>query len=431
MKKKVAFHTLGCKLNFVETSTLGKKFLENGFEIVDLNENPDIFILNTCSVTERANREARQIIRKSLRKSPNTFVAVTGCYAQLEPEQIASIDGVDIVLGAKEKLNFFEHVNSFQKNSVPKIFTSPVDEITDFNVAFSSEVGDRTRAFLKIQDGCDFNCTFCTIPLARGESRSQSIEECVKQAKYLADLGFREIVLTGVNVGDFGKKNNSSFLKLIQELDKVNGINRFRISSIEPNLLTKEIIDFVFESEKFCNHFHIPLQSGNDEILQLMRRRYTTTNYKKILEYIKTKDKTCGIGIDVIVGFPNETKEHFEETYKFLVELPATYLHIFTYSERPNTPAIQLENKVEPKIRFKRNEMLRNLNVKKKFNFYNDFIGKKMEILIESKLENGFYSGLTTNYIRVEFDATDDLINTIQTVEIEKISSEICKGKIV
>ncbi|MEK7262976.1 MAG: tRNA (N(6)-L-threonylcarbamoyladenosine(37)-C(2))-methylthiotransferase MtaB [Bacteroidota bacterium] len=431
MKPKVAFHTLGCKLNFTETSSLGKQFLERGYEVTDFDSPSDVIILNTCSVTERADREARQWIRRALRKSPNAFVAVIGCYAQLEPEEIASIEGVDVVLGASEKFRLFDIVPQFEKYAHPKIFVSDISDATDFGPAFSSEVGNRTRAFLKVQDGCDFNCSFCTIPLARGDSRSQSIAATVLQAQYLVENGYKEIVLTGVNVGDYGKRDGSSFFALLQALENVNGIARFRISSIEPNLLTQEIIDFILSSEKFCNHFHIPLQSGSDTILRKMRRRYTANEYRNLLEYIKTKDENAGIGVDVIVGFPGETDELFTETYKFLTELPCSYLHVFTYSERPNTPANEFSEIIEPRIRFKRNEMLRNVSFKKRTAFYSRFAGSVMNVLIEHNPAEGGFSGLTTNYIRVNVNANESQINTIQPVLIEEMDAEHCNGVIL
>jgi len=430
-KPKVAFHTLGCKLNIAETSSLGKQFLEHGFEIVDIHSPTNVVVLNTCSVTERADKEARQWIRRALRISPDAFVSVIGCYAQLEPEKIASINGVDAVLGAKEKLQYFNYIQSFEKKYSPSIFVSEISEANEFGPAFSSEVGGRTRAFLKVQDGCDYNCTFCTIPLARGESRSQSIEDCVLQAQQISDMGFKEIVLTGVNVGDFGKKNQSSFLQLLNALENVKGIDRYRISSIEPNLLTKEIIDFVLNSDKFCNHFHIPLQSGSDYILKQMRRRYTTSDYLKTIEYIKSKDDYAGIGVDVITGFPGETETHFEETYRFLAELQCSYLHVFTYSERPNTPAAVMQNKIEPKIRFKRNEMLRILSGKKRNYFHTSIQGKVFPVLIEQKQDEKEFSGFTSNYARVVVDTDESSVNKVLNVQIDSSFGDHCLGTVI
>jgi threonylcarbamoyladenosine tRNA methylthiotransferase MtaB len=427
-KPKVAFHTLGCKLNFAETSTLGKQFLERGFEITDFDSASDVILLNTCSVTERAEREARQWIRRALRHSPHAFVIVTGCYAQLQPEEIASIDGVDVVLGSQEKFHLFQFVDSFQKKQTPQVFVSPIAEAHDFGPAYSSEVGERTRAFLKVQDGCDYPCAFCTIPLARGESRSQPIATTVQQVNQLVAMGFKEIVLSGVNVGDYGKKNDSSFFQLLLALENVDGVKRYRISSIEPNLLTNEIIDFIRASDKFCNHFHIPLQSGSDAILRKMRRRYSSAEYRNVVDYIRSNDADAGIGVDVIVGFPGETEHHFNETYQFLVELPCSYLHVFTYSERPNTFAETLDEPVEPRVRFERNEMLRMLSAKKRHAFYASFQGKIVDVLIEQKqTENGF-SGLTKNYLRVNVPANECDVNTIQRVRIEEICNEHCIG---
>ncbi|MBS4027678.1 MAG: tRNA (N(6)-L-threonylcarbamoyladenosine(37)-C(2))-methylthiotransferase MtaB [Ignavibacteriales bacterium] len=426
-KPRVAFHTLGCKLNFTESSALGHEFVSRGFQIGDTDSPCDVVVLNTCSVTERADREARQWIRRVLRTSPRAFVAVVGCYAQLEPEEIASIDGVDVVLGAKEKFKLFDLVSSFEKNDTTKIFVSDIGEANDFGPAFSSEAGNRTRAFLKVQDGCDYTCSFCTIPLARGESRSQSIDQTVLQARQLVSLGYKEIVLTGVNVGDYGRKNGTSFLQLLRALDEVD-VPRIRISSIEPNLLTKEIIDFVYSSEKFCRHFHLPLQSGSDEILKQMRRRYSTDDYRRVVDYLKSKDNDVAIGVDVIVGFPGETENHFEETWQFLIALPCSYLHVFTYSERPNTVAAESHQKIEPRIRFKRNETLRLLSQKKRRDFYSKFVGSTVDVLVEQKSDGENFSGFTSNYVRVEIPATDEFVNTIIPVHIQSLGEEHCFG---
>jgi threonylcarbamoyladenosine tRNA methylthiotransferase MtaB len=429
--KKVALHTLGCKLNFAETSTIGREFVNRGYEIVAPDQPLDIFVLNTCSVTERADRECRQIIRRTLRHSPGAYIVVTGCYAQLQPQEIASIDGVDLVLGAREKFDVFQHADNFTKQNTSQVFVSCIDEATDFDVAFSAEVGGRTRAFLKIQDGCDYSCAFCTIPLARGASRSLPVQNVLRQANHLAEQGFREIVLTGVNVGDYGTKNDTSLFKLMRELERVEGIERIRISSIEPNLLTREMIDVVLSSNKFCNHFHIPLQSGSDTILKLMRRRYLREHYRELVEYIKSNDPDAGIGVDVIVGFPGETDTLFEETYRFLVDLPVTYLHVFTYSEREHTPATTYPGSVEPRIRFERNEMLRNLSHKKRNLFHRSFIGKTMPVLFEHVQSDGTISGLTTNYIRVETAGDMTMENTMGSVRISTAEGERCSGEII
>jgi len=429
--KKVALYTLGCKLNFAETSTIGRQFIDRGFEVVEADRPADVFVLNTCSVTERADRECRQIIRRTLRHSPDAYVVVIGCYAQLQPEEISSIGGVDLVLGAREKFNIFTHAGDFSKQPVPQVLVSCIDDATEFNPAFSAEVGGRTRAFLKIQDGCDFRCAFCTIPLARGASRSVSVESVLDQARRLADRGFKEIVLTGVNVGDYGAKSGGSLFGLMRELEDLDGIERIRISSIEPNLLTRQMIDFILSSEKLCNHFHIPLQSGSDTILKRMRRRYVREHYRSIVEYIKSSDPDAGIGVDVIVGFPGETEELFEETYLFLVELPVTYFHVFTYSERENTPAATLSDEVDPKMRVQRNEMLRILGRKKRHAFHRSLIGRKLRVLFELAQSGTTISGLTTNYVRVETTGDSGLTNMIRTVRILSADDERCYGETV
>lgn len=429
--KKVALHTLGCKLNFAETSTIGRGFRDRGFEIVEDDQPMDVYVLNTCSVTERADKECRQIIRRALRRSPHAYVVVIGCYAQLQPEEIAAIDGVDLVLGAHEKFKLFDHAGDFTKRPLPQVFVSCIDEVTSFDPAFSAEVGGRTRAFLKVQDGCDYTCAFCTIPLARGASRSQSFAAVLHQAMVIAEKGFKEIVLTGVNVGDYGMKDGTTLLALMKELEKVNGIERIRISSIEPNLLTREIVDVVLSSEIFCNHFHIPLQSGSDTILKLMRRRYLTDHYKGLVEYIKMKDADAAIGVDVIVGFPGETEQLFEETYRFLAELPVSYLHVFTYSEREDTPAMNFEHAVEPRVRFQRNEMLRILSQKKRHAFYSSFIGRELPVLFEGNNRPGLISGLTTNYIRVEVPSSQTFLNTIHDVRLNGINGDVCAGTLL
>ncbi|MBI1806194.1 MAG: tRNA (N(6)-L-threonylcarbamoyladenosine(37)-C(2))-methylthiotransferase MtaB [Ignavibacteria bacterium] len=428
--KKVALHTLGCKLNFAETSTIGRQFVDRGFEVVDFDQVADVYVLNTCSVTERADRECRQLIRRVLRQSPDAYIIVAGCYAQLQPAEIASIEGVDLVLGAKEKFNLFGHTNEFVKKSVSQVFVSCIDEASEFHPAFSAEVGGRTRAFLKVQDGCDFNCSFCTIPLARGESRSQPIASAIQQAELIAAQGYKEIVLTGVNVGDYGSKIGTSLFELMTKLESVDGIERIRVSSIEPNLLTTKMIDFILRSEKFCNHFHIPLQSGSDEMLKRMRRRYLTEHYSRLVHYIKENDPDAGIGVDVIVGFPGETERLFEETYLYLVDLPVSYLHVFTYSERHDTPAPAFAGSIEPKIRFERNEMLRILSQKKRHAFYSSMIGRKVPVLFERTMHGDRMSGLTTNYVRVELPADDSLVNSIRNVTITGAQDDKCSGMV-
>lgn len=403
---RVALHTLGCKLNYAETSMVGQQFRDRGFDIVEFDEKADVYLINTCSVTERADRECRQIIRRAKRSAENPFVIVTGCYAQLEPEEVASIDGVNVVLGAKEKFSLFDFVDFSTNGSSPRVFVSDIDSVDNFGIGYSTNATDRTRAFLKVQDGCDYTCSFCTIPLARGASRSQSIEACVEQARLLVQQGYKEIVLTGVNVGDYGKKSSSNLLKLLESLVRVEGIARLRISSIEPNLLTESILDLVASEKKLAKHFHIPLQSGSEDILKAMRRRYTRENYGNLIHRIRARMPYSGIGADVIVGFPGETERHFEETQLFLAELPVSYLHVFTYSERPNTPASQFGEAIEPRIRFKRSDALRMLGQKKKHAFYEGMVGQKVEVLAENDVENGFRFGFSDNYVKVALDAS-------------------------
>jgi threonylcarbamoyladenosine tRNA methylthiotransferase MtaB len=424
--KTVAFQTLGCKLNYAETSTIGRQFVDRGFDVVDTDQPADVFVLNTCSVTERADRECRQLIRRTLRRSPDVYVIVIGCYAQLHPDEIAGIDGVDLVIGSKEKFNIFLYTNGFQKKGVPQVFVSCIDDEQDFTSAYSAEVGGRTRAFLKVQDGCDFNCAFCTIPFARGGSRSTSVKNIVQQAHAIAQQGYKEIVITGVNVGDYGKKIDTNLLDLMEELEIVDGIERIRISSIEPNILTKEMIDFILNSKKFCNHFHIPLQSGSNTILKRMRRRYLTEEYRDLIMYIKQNDSSAGIGVDVIVGFPGETDELFDETYRFLSDLPVSYLHVFTYSKRPNTLSAEFTNEIEPRIRSNRSEILRQLGSAKRKEFYSSFIGKSLPVLFESTIRNGTVSGLSSNYIRVEIPGDDSFTNQIHYVKIVSIMKDHC-----
>jgi len=426
----VSFHTLGCKLNFAETSLLGRQFVDQGFRIIDPGEPADVCVINTCSVTARADRECRQLIRRALRTSKNTFLVVTGCYAQLEPEEIASIEGVDLVLGAREKFNLFDYVGGLEKKLYPHVFVSDIDTVDNFGPAYSDTTDERTRAYLKIQDGCDYHCSFCTIPLARGGSRSQSIDTCVAQARQLVSQGYREITLTGVNVGDYGRHSEISLLLLLHQLVTIEGVERLRISSIEPNLLTDEMIKFVASNEKMCKHFHIPLQSGSNEILAKMRRRYTSEQYKSLVDRIIERIPDCGIGADVIVGFPGETDELFEETYLFLNDLPISYLHAFTYSERPDTPAAKSGTPVEPKVRFKRNEMLRILGQKKKQAFHTHMIGKIENVLLERDVECSTRFGFTGNYVRVGVDAQSTLENTIAPVKIMGVEQGRCVGKV-
>ncbi len=426
--KKVSFHTLGCKLNYAETASLEKQFADQGFAIVPFSEQSDVCVINTCSVTERADRECRQIVRRAGRTSPEAYIVVFGCYAQLQPEEIASIDGVDLVLGASEKFHLFKYSGNFQKYDSPRVFVSPISDASDFGPAYSGGTDERTRAFLKVQDGCDFNCSFCTIPLARGKSRSQSIEDCVLQAVHLVDQGYREIVLTGVNVGDFGKHDATSLMKLLKQLEAIDGLERIRISSIEPNLLTEELLDSWVSSKKICNHFHIPLQSGSDEILKKMRRRYTASDYQNLVDAIRRKSPDAGIGADVIVGFPGESDHQFKKSYDFLHELSVSYLHVFTYSERPNTPSLELEGRVEPRIRFKRSEMLRILGQHKKQAFYLSQLHMIQKVLIEGSIENNMLSGYTENYVRVFVPYHPSLENSLAEVLLQERLSEGCIG---
>ena len=426
--KKVSFHTLGCKLNYAETASLERQFVDRGFTIVPFGDESDVSIINTCSVTERADRECRQLVRRAGRVSPEAFIVVLGCYAQLRPEEIASIDGVDLVLGANEKFHLFQYSGDFRKLDSPRVFVSPISTVSDFGPAYSGGADDRTRAFLKIQDGCDFNCSFCTIPLARGKSRSQPIDDCVLQAVHLADQGYKEIVLTGVNVGDFGKRDGASLMDLLVRLEAISGLARIRISSIEPNLLTEELLDFWLSSAKVCDHFHIPLQSGSDEILRKMRRRYTTSDYRDLVGSIRRRRPDAGIGADVIVGFPGESDEHFMASYNLVHELPLSYLHVFTYSERPNTPSLDLGGRVEPRIRFKRSEMMRVLGQQKRQAFYLSQLHTTRKVLIESTVENNQLAGYTENYVRVFVPYDPALQRSIAEVVLQERQAEGCTG---
>ena len=404
-----AYHTLGCKLNFSETSTVARQLSENGFARVNIGENPDVVVINTCSVTDNADAKCRNIVRRSLKSNPQAYIVVIGCYAQLKPQEIANIDGVDLVLGANEKFNLPSMLDDLSKrihgDDEPgaEIHAGEIKEVRNFIPGFSS--GDRTRTFLKVQDGCDYFCAFCTIPLARGRSRSGTIEQTLAQAREAAKQGAKEIVLTGVNIGDFGKANGETLLQLITKLDKVKEIERYRISSIEPNLLNEDIIDFVASSEKFMPHFHIPLQSGSDEILSTMRRRYRTELYRERVEYIKKKMPNAGIGVDVIVGFPGENDDLFQETYDFVNSLEISYLHVFTYSERPKTTALRIDDVVPTTTRQHRNKQLRILSLKKQRAHYERFLGQTRSVLIESSEIDGVKFGYTPEYVRVSVDS--------------------------
>ncbi len=418
--RKVAFYTLGCKLNFSETSTIARQFEERGYERVEFEQNADIFVINTCSVTENADKKCKQIVKQAKKTSPNSYVIIIGCYAQLKPQEIATIKGVDAVLGAAEKFRLFEVLNDFEQKDTVQLCASEISQATDFNTAYS--YGDRTRTFLKVQDGCDYNCAFCTIPLARGNSRSDTVENILKATREIAATKVKEIVLTGVNTGDYGLINNErvhTFFELVQQLDKVEGIERFRISSIEPNLLSDEIIEFVAKSKKFVPHFHIPLQSGSDEILRFMRRRYKTSLYRERIEKIKNLMPDACIGVDVIVGFPNESDEHFMETYNFLHSLDISYLHVFTYSERQNTKAADMGNPVPKSVRAERSKMLHSLSDKKRNFFYQSQLGKTKTVLWENEVKEDKIFGFTENYVRVNQPYNVSLPNTLQEVELK------------
>lgn len=413
--KRVAFHTLGCKLNFSETATISRDFIRYGFEKVNYRDEADIYVLNTCSVTENANKEARKLIRQAKRRNPDASVAVIGCYAQLKPDDITAIDGVDIVLGAEEKFNLLNHLDFIDLNGGTKVIQSRIDHVHKFTPSYSS--GERTRSFLKVQDGCDYTCSFCTIPLARGESRSDTIESTMKTAREVAKTDSREIVLTGVNIGDFGKGSKETFFDLIRQLDLLDGIDRIRISSIEPNLLTNEIIEFCASSQKFMPHFHVPLQSGSDKILGAMRRRYKRSLFENRVLKIKGSIPDACIGVDVIVGFPGETDDDFLDTYNFLNELDIFYLHVFTYSERPNTDAVEMGESVSKEKRAERSKMLHILSDKKRRYFHEQFMNQSRMVLFEN-MKNGEILGHTDNYIQIKMDGEPKRINTIEKVKL-------------
>jgi threonylcarbamoyladenosine tRNA methylthiotransferase MtaB len=420
--KKVAFYTLGCKLNFSETSTIARDFKNEGFERVAFEEFADIYVINTCSVTDNADKRFKTIVKSALKQNENAFLIAIGCYAQLKPEELANINGVDMVLGATEKFKVLDYIQDLSKNDIGEIHSCEIDE-ADFYVG-SYSIGDRTRAFLKVQDGCDYKCTYCTIPLARGISRSDTLNNVLSNAREISAKGIKEIVLTGVNIGDYGKgefgnkKHENTFLDLVQALDKVEGIHRIRISSIEPNLLKNETIDFVSESNSFVPHFHIPLQSGNDQLLKTMKRRYNTSLYIDRVKKIKSTMPHACIGVDVIVGFPGETDELFLETYQLLTDLDISYLHVFTYSERPNTEAVNMEGVVPQKVRNKRSKMLRGLSVKKRRAFYESQLGSTLDVLFEGENKKGYIHGFTENYVKVKAPWNPALVNTMHTVKL-------------
>lgn len=428
--KKVAFHTLGCKLNYAETSVIGNSFLKRGFTVTDFDSRADVYVINTCTVTENAERECRQIIRRALRHNPDGFVIVTGCYAQLRPEEIQKIEGVDLVLGSKEKFEIFNFIDSLEKKELACIYVTPLEKLNDFGPAFSSLPEERTRAFLKIQDGCDYKCSFCTIPKARGMSRSEPEEEAIKQLTELVNQGYKEIVLTGVNVGDYGSKINTNLYNLLKKLIRVDGDFRIRISSIEPNLLTDEIIELVAIEDKLCKHFHIPLQSGSDKILKKMQRRYLSKLYAERIERVKSLIPEAGIGVDVIVGFPGESEEDFYTTKEFLSNLPISYLHVFTYSERPGTPAAEMDNQVPKDERKRRTNILRLLGARKKYQFYLEMLGTKQRVLFEHREKDNSIKGFTSNYIRVKTTSQIELTNKFADFILEEIEHEFVTGQI-
>ena len=424
----MAYYTLGCKLNFSETSTLAQSLTDEGFERVEFGSDADVFVINTCSVTDNADKKCRYIVRQAMKANPAAFVIVVGCYAQLKPDEIAQIPGVDLVLGATEKFKVTDYLFDLRKKGLGEVHSCEIQEANHFVGAYS--IGDRTRGFLKVQDGCDYKCTYCTIPLARGISRSDKLENVLHNARILAQKGIKEIVLTGVNIGDYGKgefgnkKHEHTFLDLVTALDSVEDVYRYRISSIEPNLLSNETIDFVSRSKKFAPHFHIPLQSGSNEILKLMKRRYQRELYAERVATIKNKMPHACIGVDVIVGFPGETEERFLETYDFLNSLDISYLHVFTYSERDNTEAAKMAEVVPMETRNKRNKMLRILSAKKRRAFYESQLGYQGTVLVEAEQKKGRMYGFTENYVKVSLPYNENRVNTLHPIRLESIDHE-------
>jgi threonylcarbamoyladenosine tRNA methylthiotransferase MtaB len=424
MQKSVAFYTLGCKLNFAETSTIGRQMTEHGLIKKEFTQGADIYLINTCSVTDNADKKCRKVVKEALKYNKSAFIVVVGCYAQLKPKEIAGIEGVDLVLGAAEKFNLIQHLGQAAKLPSAKIFNQNIKETNIFVPGFS--VGDRTRSFMKIQDGCDYFCSFCTIPLARGESRSALIADTTALARRVAETGVKEVVLTGVNIGDFGSQRGETFIDLIRDLDEIEGIERYRISSIEPNLLSDEVIEFVSKSRKFVPHFHIPLQSGSDKILKLMRRRYNRELYANRVARIKYLMPNAAIGVDVIVGFPQEEEEDFLETYDFIRELNISYLHVFPYSERANTTARKMTGKVHETVKNQRSKMLRILSEKKRRSFYEENMGEALTVLFEGEQSHGSIFGFTENYIKVEMPYDPLLVNELVKVQLESINENGC-----
>lgn len=421
--KKVAFYTLGCKLNYSETSSIGRLFMDNGYEKVDFHEKADIYVINTCSVTDHADKKCRKVVNEALKHSPEAYIAIIGCYAQLKPKEISEIPGVDIVLGASEKFQLLDYIGNLTKQGgKAQVFQQEIELADSFVASFS--FGDRTRTFLKVQDGCDYSCSFCTIPLARGASRSDTIENVVENARKIAETGTKEIVLTGVNLGDFGEKGKYNFFDLVKALDEVEGIDRFRISSIEPNLLSDEIIEFVCTSKRFVPHFHIPLQSGSNKILAAMRRRYKRELYQDRVARIKQLMPDACIGVDVIVGFPGESREDFIDTYNFINDMDISYLHVFTYSERENTLAADMKSKVPGSDRAERNKMLSILSEKKRRHFYEQQLNKEAMVLFEADSKEGYMHGFTRNYVKVKAKYDPVLVNELKRVKLVDIAND-------
>ncbi len=432
MPGTVALHTLGCKLNFSETSSIGREFMEHGFQVVDFSLPSDVYVINTCTVTATAEKECRQIVRRALRNNPDACVIVTGCYAQLRPDEIVAIEGVDYVLGTKEKFQLFSIIKDLKKQSLACVYVSPKDDLAgSFGFASSTDADSRTRAFFKIQDGCDYKCSFCTIPLARGASRSFHPDQAVDAFRQILDEGYKEIILTGVNVGDYGKALDTSLIRLIEKLLKIDGEYRLRISSIEPNLLTDEIITLTRDSEKMAKHFHIPLQSGSEKVLKLMQRRYNAAFYGELIHKVAETVPGCAIGVDVIVGSPGETEEDFLETHRFIEALPVSYLHAFTYSERPDTKALTIEGKVDVVEKKKRNAILRMLSEKKKYAFQTKEVGTEQIVLFEHKAEDGMIRGFTSNYMRVVHPYVNAWENQFVPVVITSASPDIVTAKAI
>ena len=425
--KTVAFHTMGCKLNFSETSTISRDFIQQGFKKVNYRDKADIYVINTCSVTENADKEARKLVRQAKRRNPDSSVAIIGCYAQLKPDEIANLDGVDMVLGAEEKFNILNHIDKMAMSQDTTVFNSSIENLKNFKPSYS--IGERTRSYLKVQDGCDYTCSFCTIPLARGKSRNADVITTIQKAREIESYGVKEIVLTGVNVGDFGSNGDETFLDLISKLDDLENIERIRISSIEPNLLNEEIIEFCCSSNLFMPHYHMPLQSGSNKLLKAMRRRYDREHYRHKVNLIKSLDPSACIGADVIVGFPGETDDDFLDTYNFIKDLDLAYLHVFSYSERENTDAKNYENSV-PKIkRAERSKVLRNLSNKKRQNFQEEYLNRARDVLFES-MKGGYAFGYSDNYIQVKVPESPELINSIHSVNLKKVNGEVVLGEL-